>query len=242
MKLWDWAVQAYGRPGVEDALLELQDMHGQTPPLLLWAAWCAIEGRPLDGPRLRQAAELAEAWERAAVAPLRQARRALKVPRPPVSDLAREGLRGRVKAAEIEAERVVFDTLEHLSTPPAADRPGVAGALEAAASAASRNAPPKLLRQLAEALAQAPAFRSSRDLTASEDEATPLDELTDEDAIRARLKALRTEHQDLDSAVAALAATSLPDMIQIGRLKKKKLVLRDQISALEERLNPDIIA
>jgi uncharacterized protein (TIGR02444 family) len=241
MKLWDWAVEAYGRPGVEDALLELQDMHGQPSPLLLWAAWSAIEGRPMDGPRLRQAAELCESFERGVVGPLRQARRSLGTPRPPLADDAREGLRGRVKTAEIEAERAVLDTLEDNSADPAAERPGVLGALQAAAGAASRSAPPKLLQKLAEALAQAPAFRSSRDLT-GEAEGPPLDELADEDAIRSRLQALRTEHHDLDAAVAALAATALPDMIQIGRLKKKKLVLRDQIAALEERLHPDIIA
>lgn len=239
MKLWDWAVQAYGRPGVEETLLELQDMHGQSSPLLLWAAWCAIEGRTLDGPRLRQAADLAEAWERAVVAPLRQARQGLRGPRPPVSDLARETLRRRVQAAELEAERTVLETLEHLAGEPVADRPGVGGALQAASGAATRNAPSKLLQRLAEALAQAPAFRGSRELS---EDAPPLDELGDEDAIRARLQALRIEHHDLDAAAAALAASALPDMIQIGRLKKKKLVLRDQISALEERLNPDIIA
>ena len=59
---------------------------------------------------------------------------------------------------------------------------------------------------------------------------------------RARLATLRVEHQDLDAAVAALEAKSRPDQIQIARLKKKKLHLRDQISRLEDQLLPDIIA
>jgi hypothetical protein len=63
-----------------------------------------------------------------------------------------------------------------------------------------------------------------------------------EAAIRAQLAELRLEHQDLDAAVAALASTPVPDLIRIARLKKKKLILRDQIAAIEDRLTPDIIA
>ena len=46
--LWTWAVAAYGREGVSEACLELQDIHGQTVPLLLWTAWAAGTGRALD--------------------------------------------------------------------------------------------------------------------------------------------------------------------------------------------------
>jgi hypothetical protein len=61
-------------------------------------------------------------------------------------------------------------------------------------------------------------------------------------ALRSRIRVLRQEHQDLDDAVGALSAGAVPDMIQIARLKKKKLALRDQIVALEDRLMPDISA
>ncbi len=64
----------------------------------------------------------------------------------------------------------------------------------------------------------------------------------DVDTLRARLANLRQEHQDLDAAVDALEARARPDQIQIARLKKKKLALRDQISLLEDQLTPDIIA
>ncbi len=64
----------------------------------------------------------------------------------------------------------------------------------------------------------------------------------DETAIRMRIAGLRQEHQDLDAAVAALEARTRPDQIQIARLKKKKLALRDQIAQLEDQLTPDIIA
>ena len=53
---------------------------------------------------------------------------------------------------------------------------------------------------------------------------------------------LKLEHNDLDAAVGALEALAGPDQIQIARLKKKKLSLRDEISRIEDMLFPDIIA
>jgi hypothetical protein len=65
----------------------------------------------------------------------------------------------------------------------------------------------------------------------------------DEEArLRSRIAALREEHQDLDDSVRALEAMPRADQLQIARLKKKKLILRDQIAKLEDRLTPDIIA
>ncbi len=58
----------------------------------------------------------------------------------------------------------------------------------------------------------------------------------------ARLAYLRLEHRDLDSAIEALRATAAPDQLQIARLKKRKLRLRDEISIIEDQLVPDIIA
>ena len=64
----------------------------------------------------------------------------------------------------------------------------------------------------------------------------------DDSAVRFRIADLRQQHQDLDAAVAALEGGARPDQIQIARLKKKKLALRDQIKQLEDQLMPDIIA
>ncbi|ALL14610.1 YdcH family protein [Caulobacter henricii] len=61
-------------------------------------------------------------------------------------------------------------------------------------------------------------------------------------AIERRLSILREEHQDLDAAVHALEERPQPDMLQIARLKKKKLALKDKIGRLEDLLMPDIIA
>jgi len=61
-------------------------------------------------------------------------------------------------------------------------------------------------------------------------------------AIHLGLAQLRQAHHDLDAAVAALESGAQPDQLQIARLKKKKLILRDQIAKLDNRLTPDIIA
>ncbi len=63
-----------------------------------------------------------------------------------------------------------------------------------------------------------------------------------EEALEARLRDLRQDHADMDAAIQALALTPLPDLIVIGRLKRKKLALKDEIARIEEFLNPDIIA
>lgn len=60
--------------------------------------------------------------------------------------------------------------------------------------------------------------------------------------IRNELAQLRQEHRDLDGAIEALHAKVRPDTLQIQRLKKRKLYLKDRISALEDKLLPDIIA
>jgi hypothetical protein len=64
----------------------------------------------------------------------------------------------------------------------------------------------------------------------------------DEDALRAELSRLEQEHRDLDGAIEALENLGAGDRLQIQRLKKRKLVLRDRILKLEDTLTPDIIA
>jgi hypothetical protein len=64
----------------------------------------------------------------------------------------------------------------------------------------------------------------------------------DNETIKQRLADLRTEHRDLDEIVARLAAEPECDELQLQRLKKRKLVLKDMIVRLESLLVPDIIA
>lgn len=146
MPIWDWALEAYARPGVADACLALQDAHGQNTSLLLWAVYAEVR----DPARLARAAEAARDWDRTALVPLREVRRGLKPPLPPFNDGARLALRDRVKDLELGAERLLLETLDRLS-----GGRGGAPALEAltAASAAwGRPAPANALAELAAAL------------------------------------------------------------------------------------------
>ena len=63
-----------------------------------------------------------------------------------------------------------------------------------------------------------------------------------EEQLRARMALLKQEHRDLDSAIDALDDSGTADQIQLTRLKKKKLQIKDEISQIEDQLLPDIIA
>ncbi|WP_166040015.1 DUF465 domain-containing protein [Sphingosinicella sp. YJ22] len=67
------------------------------------------------------------------------------------------------------------------------------------------------------------------------------DEPTQQDAAL-RLETLKMEHRDLDAAIEALRVSVAADQLQLARLKKRKLRLRDEIALLEDMAVPDIIA
>ncbi len=64
----------------------------------------------------------------------------------------------------------------------------------------------------------------------------------EESELRSQLARLRQEHRDLDAAIEALQSSPASDILQVQRLKKRKLVLRDRITHIEDQLTPDIIA
>lgn len=64
----------------------------------------------------------------------------------------------------------------------------------------------------------------------------------EERELKAQLARLRQEHRDLDAAIEALHNAPSADLLQVQRLKKRKLALRDRIIAIEDQLTPDIIA
>lgn len=61
-------------------------------------------------------------------------------------------------------------------------------------------------------------------------------------ALQSQIERLREEHRDLDDAIEALRDAGQADQLQLQRLKKRKLLLRDKLSLLEDQLTPDIIA
>jgi uncharacterized protein (TIGR02444 family) len=113
LKFWPYALDVYARPGVADVCLEAQDAHGADVPLLLWGAWAAARGHTLTDADLGAAATAATRWRAPVIAPLRQARRALKALAAGAPET--EVLRQTVKAAELEAERLYMAALEDLA-------------------------------------------------------------------------------------------------------------------------------
>ncbi len=70
-----------------------------------------------------------------------------------------------------------------------------------------------------------------------------MDEVEDEiEHLRQRLAELKSEHRDLDDVIAQISDTAPFDQIQVKRLKKRKLMLKDHIARIESNLLPDIIA
>lgn len=150
---WDWAVAAYARPGVEPALLDLQDRYGQCVPLLLVSAWAHDAGRAFDAESLEAAADAARAYDGTIIGPLRAIRRTLKAPVPDLDEPARHAIREQVKALELDAERRLIGALEALAPAPGASGPKpVADGLVAAARAWSRVIPRAELVSLAASL------------------------------------------------------------------------------------------
>ena len=66
--------------------------------------------------------------------------------------------------------------------------------------------------------------------------------MTDTELLRRKLEELRLEHRDLDDVISRLAESAPMSQVQLQRLKKRKLMLKDQIALLESKLLPDIIA
>ena len=155
MSLWDWAADAYARPGVENLCLALQDEHDQCVGYLLWAAWAALRGRRVGPADLAQAAATARDWETRVLRSLRSVRRALKQPTPGVAVAAGDSLRARIKAEELAAERVLLETLEARTPPPRGEATPLDQALHDAAGAWGPLPPPVLLEALSHAFSTA---------------------------------------------------------------------------------------
>jgi hypothetical protein len=66
--------------------------------------------------------------------------------------------------------------------------------------------------------------------------------MNEQEILQQKLAALRIEHRDLDDVIARIGEQAPYDQLQLQRLKKRKLALKDQIARMESRLLPDIIA
>ncbi len=147
---WAFAARAWRRPGVEAAALALQDVHGQSPALLLWRLWTLEGGGGVDAETVASALKMARAWQAEVLDPLRGVRRRLKSAASWLEAIDAPGLGERSLALELDAERALLAALERL----AGDRRGP-GAEPLAALAALGNAwrPPPPMAELSHLVA-----------------------------------------------------------------------------------------
>lgn len=110
--LWNFALACYSQPGVEEACLDLQAAGGDVC-LLLTCAWLECRGTAHDDARLQLLQRISEDWRTLVVAPLRTLRQAWREPAAADADLAE--LRKRVKALELDAERVQLLRLQSVT-------------------------------------------------------------------------------------------------------------------------------
>lgn len=108
---WTFSLSLYRTPGVPAACIALQDECGVDVNVLLFALWLASQGRALKPHDLAQADSAVAAWREEAVRPLRAARRFLKEAPAAFDAVASAALRDKVKAAELESERLQQEAL-----------------------------------------------------------------------------------------------------------------------------------
>ena len=151
-EFWKFSLDFYARPGVEAACLALQDQHGRDVNIMLYLCWLGLTARGrIDRAGLARAEEPMAPWRRAAIEPLRQARRDLD----PAERAGVAALYEAAKAIELAAERMGQERLAALAPPPAARLADTAAADAAAnltlylADAAAREAAAPLFTALA---------------------------------------------------------------------------------------------
>jgi len=112
---WRFSIKFYGVPGVAPACIELQDQAKVDVNVLFFLLWNATQGRALNAADVAKIEDAIGPWREMAVVPVRNVRRALKSPPAVMTPEAAEGLRTRIKAVELEAERLQQEALYGLA-------------------------------------------------------------------------------------------------------------------------------
>ena len=108
---WRFSIKFYGVPGVAPACIELQDQAKVDVNVLFFLLWNATEKRALSAVDVAEVERSVGAWRDMTVVPIRNVRRALKSPPPVMAADTAEGFRTRIKAVELEAERLQQEAL-----------------------------------------------------------------------------------------------------------------------------------
>lgn len=160
-ELWALSLRLYSHPGVSQACLALQESCGADVNVLLFLLWLAQQGVAVSKPELETILQSSEAWRAEVVVPLRRIRRRLKQPVALVSADEALAYRERIKAVELEAERLQLEALQALfvQRPIGSCAPESAAAartsLEAYAAALAQEFPEPVMGELLTALAMA---------------------------------------------------------------------------------------
>jgi len=112
---WRFSLKFYAAPGVAPACITLQDEAGVDVNLLFFLLWNATVGRTLTESEVKDLDSMIGAWRNTAVIPLRQIRRALKTPPAMLTPDVAETFRNRIKAVELEAERLQQEAMYALA-------------------------------------------------------------------------------------------------------------------------------
>jgi uncharacterized protein (TIGR02444 family) len=112
---WQFSVKFYAVPGVAQACIDLQDQAGVDVNILFFLLWNATLNRALNRDEVAELERDIGAWRDMAVVPLRNVRRALKTPPPVMMPQDAEGFRTRIKAVELEAERLQQEAMYDLA-------------------------------------------------------------------------------------------------------------------------------
>ena len=130
---WRFSLRFYRRRGVADACITLQEQAGVDVNLLLFLLWHATHKRTLSTAEISELEGRTAPWRNMTVVPLRSMRRALKAPPMLVDGATAELFRSKIKAAELEAERLQQEAMHELAVPSLLGKD--AASLEAAAHA-----------------------------------------------------------------------------------------------------------
>ena len=114
---WRFSLRFYRQPGVADACIALQEQSGVDVNLLLYLLWHARDGRGFTAAEVEAVERRIAPWRESTVVPLRGVRRALKTPPALVKAPAAETFRNRIKAVELEAERLQQEAMHAIAAP-----------------------------------------------------------------------------------------------------------------------------
>ena len=134
---WQFSIKFYAVPGVAEACIALQDHAKVDVNILFYLLWNATQGRAFNAADITEIEHRIGPWREMAVIPIRNIRRALKAPPPAMAPEAAEGLRTRIKAVELEAERLQQEALYGLAESSRLGRPAPSKAEAASDSVSS---------------------------------------------------------------------------------------------------------